>query len=240
MIKFDTHVATQGHPDPRLEAEFAALGFKPDPLIERHVTFDEGIAMSACPLIGSHLTKKYDELEIGQAKRAVREDLATAGHLLERHGAVGYAHSEITVPARDVTIRSEGPLHISRPWPIERFDARPSERDKKWDIHIAIPHASLEPALAEALDIERTGLYYIDLMKRRDGREQPFRIFTIQGTCPVAEGQKLFDTMVAWFREIGAPHVEVKQETYLGMVRVGKAEIVPPTISEVRYPPQHA
>lgn len=238
MVKFDCHYALEGRPSPLNDAAFALIGYRPDALTENHVTYSEGTPMAVCAMTGAHGTIKYDHLDAAEAKHRVMEDLRRTGELMERLDVVGYAHAEITVDARDLTLRSAKPLDLWRPWPVERFDAAPSEENKKWDIHVAIPLSKLPPELEAALDIEKTGLYYIGLTKTRSGVTEPFRVYTIQGTCPVTEGQKLFDALVEWFRDVGAPHVEIKQETYLGMVRVGAPHIVPPTISAVRLLPR--
>ena len=49
------------------------------------------------------------------------------------------------------------------------------------------------------------------------------------------DGQLLFSVLRSWFRQSNAPYIEMKQETYVGMVRVGNPLIVPPTIEHVDY-----
>lgn len=234
MVKFDVHVATQGSEDIELAAAFAELGFRRDALVDRHVTFDAGLPLSACPLIGLHMSKKYDEFDPQTARRMIAHDMALAERMLVESGQTGYAHSEITVDTRDVVISSTEPLAIDRPWPVGKFEPRPSAEPRKWDLHIAIPLNRLPAELADVLACDRSGLYHIDVRKTRHGVESVFRVFTIQGTSSAIEGQKLFDVVKEWFTAVHAPYVEMKQETLVKMVRVGDPMIVPPTIDAMQ------
>src|SRR5262249_51845231 len=99
--------------------------------------------------------------------------------------------------------------------------------------HIAIPLDQFPERLKQILGA--SGMYSIDLLKMRNGIERVFRVFTIQGISSPAEGQNLFASLHHWFSKSNVPHVEMKQETYVGMIRVGNPSIVPPTIECVDF-----
>lgn len=233
MIKFDMHVATENNDVPELEQELMQLGLKPDGLVDRHVDFHGKVMVSACPLIGLHLTKKYDHLSSKEALLMIGSDMKAVESLLRAYNAVGYAHAEAAHSNCDVTIKSNADFVNVEPWPVAPFKPCFSDKNKKWDIHIAIPLDCLPDELADVLT--QSGMYSIDLAKVRDGQRKIFRIFTIQGVSSPTEGKMLFDSLSSWFSLVGAPHVEIKCETYVDMVRVGEPMIVPPTIDRVDF-----
>ncbi len=232
-MKIDLHVATQGSQNIELEQTLQALGLKPDAMIDRHVTFLGDVAISACPLIGLHMTKKYDELSLAEARSTSSNDMMMVRQKLLESGDVGYAHLEVTLPGCDMTIKSQSPMRVLRPWPIAKFQPTFSLKNKKWDIHVAVPVDSMNSELEQTL--HSSGMYYIELLKIRDGVERKFRIYTIQGLSAPIEGRRLFNALCDWFNDVSAPYVEIKQETYIDMFRVGNPEIVPPTIETVEY-----
>lgn len=233
MAQFDLHVATEADFPVELETQLVAMGLEPDNLLDRHVSFYGKVQYSACPLIGLHLTKKYTSTPVAETKHKIEQELYCVEALLKKHRTVGYAHGEVTHDEYDVTIRGEGPFNEHLPWPVKPFVPAISSSNKKWDIHIAIPIDQCSDKLQQIL--EASGMYSIDLLKVRDGRERVFRVFTIQGTSSPADGQCLFAVLRNWFSQSNAPYVEMKQETYVGMVRVGEPLIVPPTIEQVDY-----
>jgi hypothetical protein len=232
-MKVDLHVATQGAENSDLERVFVRLGLRPDELLQRHVTFLGDTPISACPLIGLHMTKKYDALPFKQARADWRMDMRAVREALLKSGETGYAHLEMTLPDCDATIKSNKPLSITRPWPIMKFKPVSSENNKQWDIHVAVPVDNLDHRLESVLN--ESGMYFIELWKIRENQRRRFRIFTIQGLSSPIEGRRLFDAMCNWFQDVGAAHVEIKQETYIDMIRVGNPTIVPPTIQNVDY-----
>ncbi len=233
MMKIDLHVATQGSQNKELEQTLQSLGLNPDAMIDRHVTFLGDVAISACPLIGLHMTKKYDALSLAEARSESAYDMAMVRQKLIESGDVGYAHLEVTLPGCDMTIKSQSPMRLTPPWPVAKFEPTFSAKNKKWDIHVAIPLDTLTAELEATLC--NSGMYYIELLKIRDGVECKFRIYTIQGLSTPTEGRQLFNALCDWFYDVSARHVEIKQETYIDMFRVGDPEIVPPTIESVAF-----
>lgn len=230
MRNFDVHVATEGQEDRRLKRMLERMYFTDDQLTERGVTFlpNEGAWASSCPLIGLHMTNKdYDN------RSSVEGDVDFLQRLLIITDQVGYTHAEVI--AKDTTIMNPQKYFDQRSeWPVQKFDAELGEANKKWDLHVTVPKDA-PPELHTVLSYENSGLYYIDLLKRRNGEEREFRVYTIQGRSHPKEGHQLYGILEQWFNENKAPHVEMKLEVTLDMVRVGNPRIVPPTISQVRY-----
>ncbi len=231
-MKVDLHVATEGAEDSVLETCLHEIGLHSDELVDRHVTFVDDIAMSSCPLIGLHMTKKYDEFTPDEAIATARHDIAIVKNLLEEHKQVGYAHMEMTLPEFDVTLKSTR-LAQYKPWPVKRFEPTFRADNKKWDIHIAIPVDMLDDQLSKVF--YQSGMYYIELKKVRSGVEKTFRIYTIQSVSPAADGRQLFNVLKQWFEDCRVPHVEMKYEIYMDMFRTGAPHIVPPTVDRVEY-----
>jgi|SRR3989338_6929035 len=246
MVEYDVHVATQETRDPMFEQELSRIGFTIDPLVEPRAMFPRG----GYPLLGTHMTKKYSDpnsikTDMETARKlmedmtkkysdpnSIKTDMETARKLMEEWGQIGYIHGEVT--SADLTILSKVNLDM-KPWPIQRFGSQPHTEDKKWDIHIAIPEYKLPPSLEEVLHHSNSGLYYISLLKNREGVERVFRAYTIQGINSPAEGRKLFEVLTHWFCDSRVPYAEMKQETYVGMFKVGSPRIIPPTIREIHY-----
>ncbi len=227
MTKYDVHVATQGSEDQKFEKELLDLGFSKDKLVSRQVTFLKGVPLSSCPLIGTHMTKKYEK------PTQIREDMEKVKSFMENYQQVGYVHGEIT--SLDNTILSSEPFQVTRPWPVQKLDAQIDNQNKKWDLHIAVPKRKMPEELERTLNFDNSGLYHIELNKTREGEVQPFRIYTMQGISNPQEGRKLWQVLNNWFIDVNAPHVEMKQETYINMFRVGDPLIVPPTVREINY-----
>ena len=227
MTKYDVHVATQGSEELQFERELLDMGFTKDKLVSRQVTFLKGVELSSCPLIGTHMTKKYE------TPSDIRDDMEKVKGLMEQYSQIGYVHGEVT--SLDNTIISHEPFDIVRPWPVRKLDGQIDKENKKWDIHIALPRRNTPQELEETLEFDNSGLYHIDLNKIRNGEKQPFRVYTIQGINHPQEGRKLWQVMNDWFIDVNAPHVEMKQETYIDMFRVGDPKIVPPTVRNIEY-----
>ncbi len=227
-MKFDMHVATEGSNErtPFVKA-LERMDFTHDLLIERHVTFLKNVPVSSCPLIGVHMTKKYAE------PSSIEGDLECVQYLMTQHGQVGYAHAEVA--SKDITLIAQEPFQIARPWPLNRLEGEIRPENKKWDLHIAIPTDTMPQELEEILRYEYSGLYSIQLRKKRDGKEKIFTVYTMQGISSPEDGRRLHRVLRDWFEDVNAPHIEMKQETYIGMFRVGDPKIVPPTVSEVHY-----
>jgi len=222
MVEFDLHVATQETRNLDFERELLLMGFTSDPLLEPRVMFPKG----EYPLLGTHMTKKYSHLD------EVQRDMAIALERMKQWGQIGYLHGEAT--SADITLISKSSLSL-KPWPVEKFNAMPNAADKKWDIHIAIPEDNLPASLEDVLHHSNSGFYYIALQKNREGKDRVFRAYTIQGINSPTEGKRLFQVLSHWLIDSRAPYAEMKQETYIGMLRAGNPRIVPPTIKEVRY-----
>ena len=173
MTKYDVHVATQGSEDQKFEKELLDLGFSKDKLVSRQVTFLKGVPLSSCPLIGTHMTKKYEK------PTQIREDMEKVKSFMENYQQVGYVHGEIT--SLDNTILSSEPFQVTRPWPVQKLDAQIDNQNKKWDLHIAVPKRKMPEELERTLNFDNSGLYHIELNKTREGEVQPFRIYTMQG-----------------------------------------------------------
>lgn len=229
----DVHIAAEPANDAAVAAQLVELGFTHDNLVARHVSFYKGVPLSSCPLIGLHMTKKYVDEPAALARRSALADMQAAVEILRNHDLVGYAHAE-TVPAgADLTIKSNHPFSPVTPWPVAPFEPVFSTANKLWDIHISLPVTQLVPALAATM--EASGMYSIEVQKIRNGAAINFRVFTIQGVSSPREGRRLFEVLARWFEQANAPYIEMKQETYLGMERVGQPQIVPPTIDTVQY-----
>ncbi|HEY9718718.1 MAG TPA: hypothetical protein V6C69_14690 [Trichormus sp.] len=228
MFKFDLHVATETCTDTEFTDCLSDLGLTDDELVDRHVTFYKDIAISACPLIGLHLSKKYHALSTAAARAKINSDILGINGLFKKHRVTGYAHAEATSQANDITLKSNQSFNDQITWPVSRFKPSFSETNKQWDIHIAIPVDELPERLA--IILEDSGMYSIDLLKHRDGICRRFRVYTIQSIQPGAEGQFLYNALVEWFQAASPPHVEIKLEHYLAMIRSGNPKIVPPTI----------
>jgi hypothetical protein len=230
-MNFDLHVATELTSSNNLARALEALGLHHDQLVGRKVNFYNNVMVSACPLIGLHMSKKYDNLPNSQIGCQMSLDMQEIERLLKQYGETGYAHTEVTPAGFDQTIRSQAPFRSMIPWPVAKFSPTFSGKNKKWDIHVAIPLDHLPNELETVL--EASGMYSIDLVKKREGLEKVFRVYTIQSTSSPCTGQALYAVLVDWFQAIKAPYIEIKQETYVQMFRVGDPLIVPPTIEQV-------
>jgi len=243
MAEFDAHVATQDQNE-EFESALEEIGFTHDNLLSRRVSWFRGKELSACPLIGTHMTKKY------VTREEVIYDVRKVRELLVRFNQKGYVHGEVV--SKDITIRHDKnttpallteKFTIKTPWPFKNFNAQLQKDDKKWDIHIALPIHYIPTQLAQVLDYEKSGLYDILLNKERNVKIEgisvqvrlPFRVYTMQGISLPSEGLKVHEALVTWFKSIKVPWVEVKMETYIGMHRVNNPEIVPPTVHEIKY-----
>ncbi len=229
----DVHIAAEPANDAHVAAQLVELGFTHDILIARHVSFYKGVPLSSCPLIGLHMTKKYGDAPAAAARRSAMADMQAAVEILRNHDLVGYAHAETVPDGADLTIKSSQPFNPVSPWPVAPFEPVFSTANKLWDIHISIPIDQLVPALVATM--EASGMYSIEVQKIRAGKPTNFRVFTIQGVSSPREGRRLFDVLALWFEQANVPYVEMKQETYLGMQRIGQPQIVPPTIDAVHY-----
>ena len=233
MSDFDLHVATEiCEFNNEIGRELEQMGLDHDPLLERRVDFYGDTLMSACPLIGLHMTKKYAYMSASEARDNVLADIAQVEVLLRKRNVIGYAHGELTNVGCDLTVLSSAPFSLCQRWPVERFEPRFNGESKQWDIHLAIPVDSFPKELERVL--QSTGMYSIDLLKIRNGRSLRFRVFTIQGVSPQPQGKILFESMVNWLRAVNVPHAEIKLETYLAMIRNGNPGIVPPTITHFK------
>jgi len=223
MPKYDAHVAAEGATNATLKNALEELGFSDDGLLSRHVTWRDGTPMSSCPLIGIHMSKKYEQ------KDGIGSDLQKARKLFESHGQTGYGHSEIQL--EDVTLKSEGIMRHSHPsfWPLQ---PQPSAENKKWDVHIAIPKSNMHDQLDELLQFY--GFDWIDLKKKhRDN--QLFRIYSAQGISHPKIGHKLYSATLSWLQDMNVPQADCKLEVYIEMFRVGNTKIVPPVVNQIEY-----
>ena len=227
MKEYDVHVASEGFGSEELTKELENIGYKDDRLTDRYVTFapKSGSWLSSCPIIGVHMTKKpihnYGE---------IRTEMNKLKGLLEKYNQVGYAHSEAVIG--DITIQSREKFKPLQ-WPFERFDADLRDKDKEWDLHMAIPKDNL-PKELEAILMD-SGMYYMDVMKNRNNIDREFRVYTIQGISPPKEGRQIYEAIAKWCMASNVPHAEIKCEASCDMFRVGKPRIVPPTIDDVLY-----
>src|SRR5579883_3061640 len=152
MTQFDLHVATEPDFSEELEEQLLAIGLQHDKLLDRHVGFYGKVEVSACPLIGLHLTKKYSSTSTTEARQVIDQELHYVEGLLKKYGAVGYAHGEVTHDQYDTTIRKGGIFHNRVVWPVKPFVPTFSSSNKKWDIHIAIPIDQFPEQLKETLE----------------------------------------------------------------------------------------
>ncbi len=228
--EYDVHIAAEGltREKTALETKLKEAGFKDDRLTSRQVTFLEGAALSCCPLIGVHMSKKgYSDVT------EAREDMELLKTLLLESGLTGYAHSEYTRAEHDMTITSSQPLRLTRPLPVQRLEGRLRQENKRWDMHIAIPKDRLPVELGDAF--KQMGFYHMDIMKTREDKDREFRVYTIQGISPMREGKLLYEEMRTFLSDVHTPHAEMKLEATVDMFRIGDPKIVPPTIDQVSF-----
>jgi len=219
--KFDTHVAAEGT-NQELHDTLLNFGFQDDGLVGRYVKVVNGVAVSSCPFIGIHMSKKEET-----AKDSL-SDLNKTRELMERYKMVGYGHSEVTL-AREM-ISSDDSLDTSIKPRFLPLQPSSSHINKEWDVHITIPKDSLDERLKEAMQMY--GFDWIDLRKT-DGRL--YRVYSAQGTCSLDTGRKLYACVLDWIRSVNAPSAKCKLEKYVDMYRTGNPEIVPPVVDKVTF-----
>jgi len=235
MLKYDLHVATESCDDENLERALVNLGLTDDKLVNRHFNFYGSVAVSACPLIELHMSKKYGQEQTSDVLTNVRKDIKQIEALMRHYHVTGYAHAEVTRSKYDLTITSNKEFYPCIPWPIARFQPGFSTKEHRWDIHVAIPIDELPSQLATI--IEQGGMYSIERLKTRNGITRIFSVYTIQGSCPAKDGRLLFDSLVKWFHAVNAPYIEIKMETYITLIKVGKPTILPPVVDRVQFVP---
>ncbi len=223
MVKYDAHVGVEGVKNLQLEKEIGGLGFLDDGLISTRVTWVKNQPVTSCPLIGIHMSKKYE------SKDNIGNDLNAVENLLKKYRATGYGHSEVIV--YDTAIRSEEPLNLTNPG-FHKLNPKSNLTNKKWDIHISVPKSNLDGRLDNIL--QEYNLDWIDL-KKKHRNNQEFRVYSVQGICPINIGKKLYFSVIEWLENIKIPQADCKLESYIDMFRVGETKIVPPVISEIKY-----
>ena len=127
---------------------------------------------------------------------------------------------------------SEGPLDLNVTPIFNKLNPKPSLENKKWDIHVTIPKNQLEDRLNHLF--EEYGFDWIDL-KKKHKNNRAFRVYSIQGICPINIGKKLYSSVIEWLENMKVPQADCKIESYIDMFRVGNPSIVPPVIEEVEY-----
>lgn len=218
---YDTHVACQGI-NASLHDTLLDLGFQDDGLVGRYVSMVDGVSVSSCPLIGIHMSKKTN------ARDQSLHTLDQTRNLLEHYKMVGYGHSEVTL-SREILSGNE---HIDATVEPNFLPLQLSTSDvnKKWDVHIAIPHTNLNEELRQVM--EKYGFDWIDLQKK-DGNVN--RVYSAQGICSLDVGKRLYAEVVDWLRDMNVPSAKIKLERYVGMYRIGNPEIVPPVVDKVVF-----
>lgn len=229
MNEWDIHVAAQ-EDHAAAKAAFEKIGFFHDGLETNHVTFSND--QTSCPLIGIHMTRKFDSPhDMPATMQKVRD-------VLEKYNLTGYAHAEAT--AIDYSFRADA-YQSRASWPLERFDAKSRKIEKKWDIHLAIPRNNTAAELEELL--MESGMYHIDVRKPANpdkGRpeEAVYRVHTIQGVNSMQEGKDITLALARFLGDNTVPYADLKMERYLtgecAMFRVNNPAIVPPTIDSYR------
>lgn len=224
MVKYDAHVGVEGSKNLSLEKELEKLGFLDDGLISRRVTWIKDKPVSSCPLIGIHMSKKYE------TKESINRDLKTAEELLKQYRAIGYGHSEAIVYDRSIV--TDGPLDLKVAPVFNKLNPEPSLENKKWDIHVSIPKNRLDERLDDLL--QEYGFDWIDL-KKKHRNNQEFRVYSIQGISKVNNGKVLYLSVTQWLEDMKVPKADCKLESYIDMFRVGETSIVPPVVNEIEY-----
>ena len=223
-MKYDAHIGVEGVKNPRVHARLLELGFHDDGLEGSRITWVKGTPITSCPLIGIHMSKKYESKEV------IPQDIQAMKGLLIRYHQTGYGHSEAIM--QDQQVLSELPLDLTIEPPFFPLQPHSSPYNKKWDMHISIPKRKLNKDL-DAL-LEEYGFDWIELRKKHKANEL-YRVFSGQGVNPPSEGRKLYDHTVEWLRKINVPQADCKLEVYIDMFRVGEPKIVPPVIESIKY-----
>lgn len=221
VAEFDIHVAGQGINE-LLHNALVNIGFQDDGLVGRHVSVVDGVPVSSCPLIGIHMSKKAD------SRTQSLDDLNETKRLMEEYQMRGYGHSEVTL-TREV-ISSDNPLYPHVKPAFFPLEPSPSKVNKIWDIHIAIPQDRLDNRLKEVM--LGYGFDWINLSKPN---KSPYRVYSVQGTCSLDSGRRLYTSVVDWLRNMHVPFARCKLERYVEMYRTGESEIVPPVVNNVRF-----
>ncbi len=224
MAKYDAHLGVEGIKIIPLEEEIEKFGFSDDGLINRRVTWIKDKPASSCPLIGIHMSKKY------QTKENINEDLRILENLLYKYKVVGYGHSEVIV--YDKSLSSQDKLDLGITPLFRKLNPEPSLENKKWDIHVSISKSRLDNGLDDLL--QEYGFDWIDL-KKKHRNNQEFRVYSIQGTSKINKGKILYLSVVNWLEDMKVPQADCKLESYIDMFRVGDTSIVPPVANEIEY-----
>lgn len=226
-MKYDAHVGVEGAKNPNVHAQFVDLGFRDDGLVNRRVTWLAGVPVSSCPLIGIHMSKKYED------KESIGRNLTQIKEILTAHKQVGYAHSELV--AADAALTSHEPLDLSILPTFKHLAPQPKLEDKQWDVHITIPQARLNSSLDTLL--QDYGLDWIDLSKpyKQVDSNPLFRVYSAQGINAPQEGRRFYQAVVEWLQAMHVPRADCKMEVYLDMIRVGNPSIVPPVVDRIEY-----
>lgn len=224
--EFELHIAAEADKfSPELAAGLKSLGFRDDTLVGHGVVFNEELCreLSACPLIGLHMTWDTFDRDIFITQRKELDTL-----LARCANCTGYAHGEVIRPEWDIHIDYR-PFNSRISCPVQPFHAHLSHEPKRWDLHISIPLDQLAFELQRVL-FEELGMYYIDLLKRT-GRVH--RIFTIQGSNPANEGLRVYVSLCRWLQEVGGMDGSIKFEETCYWFNMGTPRIIPPVVREV-------
>lgn len=228
-MKYDMHVASEGGDSASLGAGLAKLGFKDDNLAQQGLTFDEETAKhyKSCPIIDIHASKKVATIE------ELRELGNRVHQIMVETGAVGYWHGESV--AEDEHIESPIKAFRIEPLPFRRLISRPRNKEKVWDIHLAIQEALLVKELRDTLI--GGGLYYLSRWKQLPGmsERERFAVFTVQGISPATEGQRFYTELCGWLRKVAAPSCDIKLEITTAMKLYLSPKAVPPTIEFIEW-----
>lgn len=221
---FHLHIATEeGYGDNEAFAEQVhALGFEPDNLLERGLTFDEetGQYFSSCPLIAVHSSAyAQDKSQL----EPLQEEVVRIGR---QTGVVGYWHTEVELvyAKLNTSIPSFRPV----PAPFDQFRPKPREAFKRWDFHASFQE--LPEGLKELLI--RQGFYFL---RRTNYEGKDSSVFTMQSISAPVEGHRFMERLVYWFMRMGVGSCGLMLEATLGMGTFGNPSLIPPTIESVIF-----
>lgn len=225
--EYDMHVATEAGDSVGVKKALDGLGFKDDNLADRRLIFDPETEKyyKTCPAIVVHASKKVEnhpelrELEI-EVDRIMRETDST-----------GYWHSECIL--KDKRIESQSPF-VLKSLPFARLLSRPRDKEKVWDIHLAIRESLIPNGFSEALI--GNGIYYLARWKKvQEGSQERFAVFTAQGVNSLKDGRRFYAELCEWLEEVGAPPCDIKLELTTAMKLYNSPRAVPPTIDHIEW-----
>jgi hypothetical protein len=225
--EYDMHIATEAGDSVSIKKALEKLGFMDDNLADRRLMFDPETEKhyTTCPAIVVHASKKVEN------HPELRELEIEVDKIMQETNSTGYWHSECILGDKRIESKSSFAL---KPLPFARLLSRPRNKEKVWDIHLAIRESLIPKGFSDVLI--RNGVYYLARWKKvPEGGQERFAVFTAQGVNSLKEGRRFYVELCEWLEAVGAPPCDIKLELTTAMRLYNSPRAVPPTVDRIEW-----